>query len=41
VELGIRPEDIYAALEELKRENGANLFDVELPDDRLAKLGLL
>jgi hypothetical protein len=41
VELGIRPEDVDAALEELKRENSANLFDFELPDDRLAKLGLL
>lgn len=40
-ELGIRPENIDAALEELKRENSANLFDVELPDDQLAKLGLL
>jgi hypothetical protein len=40
-ELGIRPEDIDAVLEELKREDSANLFDVELPDDKLAKFGLL
>jgi hypothetical protein len=41
VELGIRPEVIDAALEDLKRESSANVFDFELPDDALAKLGLL
>jgi hypothetical protein len=41
VELGIRPEDIDAALEDLKSDSSANLFDVALPDGTLAKLGLL
>ena len=41
VELGIPPEVIDAALEDLKRNSSANVFDVELPDDTLAKLGLL
>jgi hypothetical protein len=39
--LGISPEVIDAVLEDLKRDSSANVFDVELPDGTLAKLGLL
>jgi hypothetical protein len=40
-ELDISPEVIDAALEDLKRDSSANVFDVELSDGTLAKLGLL
>jgi hypothetical protein len=41
MEIGVRSEAIESAFEGLKRESSANIFDVELPDDKLAKLELL
>jgi hypothetical protein len=41
LDIGVRSEAIDSALEGLKRESSANIFNVELPDDRLAKLELL
>jgi len=38
---GIAPETIESAFGTLKRESIANIVNVALPDDALAKLGLL
>jgi hypothetical protein len=40
-EIGVRSEAVASTFEELKRESSANIFNVELPDDILAKLELL
>jgi hypothetical protein len=40
-EIGVRSEAIESTFEGLKRESTANIFNVELPDDKLAKLELL
>lgn len=39
--VGVPSQTIKLTLESLKRESIANIFNVVLPDDALAKLGLL
>jgi hypothetical protein len=41
LEIGVRSETIDSTFKGLAREGSANIFNVVLPDDKLARLGLL
>jgi len=41
LELGVLSQAIESAIEKLKKESVANIVDVVLPDDKLARLGQL
>jgi len=41
LEIGVPSQAIESAFEDLKRESVANVVSVVLPDDKLARLGLL
>jgi hypothetical protein len=41
LEIGVHSQNIESAFAGLKREGIANIFNVVLPDDKLARLGLL
>jgi hypothetical protein len=41
LEIGVDSQAVELAFEGLNRESTANIFNVVLPDDKLARLGLL